>query len=230
MKTLSRLALLLALLLLVPACGGGSTAAPAPQPSTIAYVGLGASDAVGIGAFPLSNGYVYVLAEDMESVADTVSLTNLGINGARIGEIIADELPDAIDADPDVVSLWTGANDLIGGDDPDDFASALDALLGALDTQTDAQVFVADLPDLTQAPLFQLSPDPDVTEDRIAAFNARIAQAAQAHGFRLVRLSAMAPSNDLFFLDGFHPNNAGHAKIAEAFWTEMAPRIQSTGD
>jgi lysophospholipase L1-like esterase len=188
-------------------------------------VGLGASDAVGIGALPLTEGYVYEIERRFEALPADVDLHNLGISGARIEDIVAQERDPAIAADPDVVTLWTGANDLVGGADPEVFAAALDALLAALVSETRATVYVGDLPDLTQAPLFVLFPDPDVTTARVAAFNDRIATVVAARGCVLVRLSAFPVVDDLFFFDGFHPNNAGHEQLAAAYWAEIAPRL-----
>ncbi len=213
----------LSTLLLVGCGGGGSSATSSPR--SIVYVALGASDAVGIGAVPLTKGYVYDLQGDLEALPANTALVNLGINGAEIGQIVAEELPTALAADPDVVTLWTGANDVVGGADPVAFGVALDQCLGALENGTHALVFVGDLPDLTQAPRFVNDPDPDVTPARVQAFNDQIATAVQAHGYVLVHLASAVLTSDLFFVDGFHPNNDGYAQIAAAFWAEMRPRL-----
>jgi lysophospholipase L1-like esterase len=223
---LGGLLLLLGAVALLLGCGGGSSgAAGGPQ---VTYVGLGASDAVGIGAIPFSDGYVYLIAGHLRDLGAEVTLQNLGINGAKIDQIVDEALPAAVAAQPRVVTLWTGANDVIGGRDPTAFGLALDGMLGRLEAETPALVAVGDLPDLTQAPIFRDDPDPDVTVERIAAFNAEIEAAVQAHGAVLVRLSALPLSDSLFFLDGFHPNDAGHQAIAEAYWAELAPRLLGT--
>jgi lysophospholipase L1-like esterase len=215
----SVLAALLAVALV--GCGGGGGGAV----RTIAYVGIGASDAVGIGALPLSEGYVPQLAEAMRGTGVEVTLLNLGINGAHVDDMVASELTAAVDASPDIVTVWTGANDLIGGDDPDAFAAQLDTLLRTLKTSTTAEVFVGDLPDLTQAPRFRNNPDPDVTLARVAAFNQRIADTVAATGCVLVLLSAIPFDDSMFWIDGFHPSNAGHDELTTAFFAEIAPRL-----
>jgi len=222
MRCLSRRTLLLAALALLAAgCGGSGS----PSAGPLVYTALGASDAVGIGAVPLSKGYVPTLADDLRTAGFTATLDNLGINGARVDDILDDELPDALASNPDVVTLWTGANDVIAGDSPEAFGAELEMLLGALADGTHARVYVADLPDLTQAPLFRDGSDPDVTKARVDAFNDRIHAAVATAGFVLVRLSDIQLTDDLVWIDGFHPNNAGHAVIADAFWVEMAPDL-----
>ena len=215
---------LLAAAVLLTGCDGSGPTEPPPQP--LVYTALGASDAVGIGAFPLTEGYVFEIADRIDAVrAEEVELRNLGINGARIEQFLAEELEPAVASDPDIVTVWTGSNDVIRGQTPEAFATALDQLLGDLTTRTDAIVFVGDLACLTRAPLFRISPDPDVTRARIDAFNAVIAAAAARHGAVLVRLSAMPIDDSIFSLDGFHPNNAGHERLADRFWLRIEPHL-----
>ncbi len=217
-----RLLLLLCGALLLAACGGSSSSTTT---RTIAYTALGASDAVGIGALPLTKGYVFLLEERLFGLPADVTFQNEGISGAKIGTIVRDELPAALASDPDVVTIWTGANDLVGGADPDAFAAQLATLLSELTTNTAALIFVGDLPDLTQAPIFKATPDKDVTPARVTAFNDRIAATVAAAGCVLVRLSDVTLTDDMFFVDGFHPNNAGYVLLADAYWSEMAPRL-----
>jgi lysophospholipase L1-like esterase len=139
--------------------------------------------------------------------------------------MVESELPAAIASDPDIVTVWTGSNDLIAGVAVEAFRGHLDRLLGDLSTRTTAQVFVADLVDLQNAPRFRLSPDPDVTPERVTAFNAALAEVAAAHGCVLVLFSDTEMTDDLFAIDGFHPNNAGHALLAERFWQDIEPRL-----
>ena len=218
---------LLAFLLLAGCGGGGSSGGGGGVRGTLVYTAIGASDAVGIGATPLSNGYVPTLAGRLRAVGFATTLNNLGINGARVGDMIDDELPDALASDPDVVTIWTGANDLIGGDSPDAFALELAFLLAQLQDGTNATIYVGDLPDLTQARLFRDGSDPDVTKARVDAYNLRIHQAIEDAGCVLVVLSTIELTDDLTWIDGFHPSNAGHAALADAYWSEIVPRTVS---
>jgi lysophospholipase L1-like esterase len=211
---------LLVLALLAVGCGGGGDKPSVPA-GRIAYTAIGASDAVGVGAVPLSNGYVPRLGALLATRASDVVVTNLGHNGWEVGEMVDGELPDAIASNPDVVTVWTGTNDVIAGADPADFAAELDLLLSGLAQNTTAQVFVADLVDVSLAPSFVQNPDPDVTPARIQAFNDRIHAAVDKWGFVRVDLSAIPFDENLFWIDGFHPNNDGYAAIAAAFWAEM---------
>jgi lysophospholipase L1-like esterase len=207
-------------------CSGSSDSPSSPSPTGgTVYAALGASDAVGVGASPLSAGYVFLISDRIAGVRGGVDLRNLGIPGARVDSFISVMLPQAAAAGPEIVTVWTGSNDLIAGMSPEAFGTQLNTLLSGLRARTGAQVFVGDLIDLTRAPRFRSTPDPDVTRSRIDAFNARIRSAAAVSGAVVVPLSAVPLDDSLFSGDGFHPSNEGHARLAGAFWAKIAPRI-----
>ncbi len=187
--------------------------------SQLTYVAMGASDAVGIGAFPLDDGYVYKIRDGLSQFADTVELTNLGVSGERIKYIEETELPTAIARDPDVVTLWAGPNDVIQGTDAATFETRLGRVFARLRQETSAVVVMANVPDLTRLPMFTILPDSDVTADRVNAYNQAIARQVAAYNILLVDLYAgkYASNWDYVSIDGFHPSNKGHAKIAELY-------------
>jgi hypothetical protein len=49
--------------------------------------------------------------------------------------------------------------------------------------------------------------------------------AAGANGAVLVSLSVLPLDDSLFSGDGFHPSSEGYARLADAFWGEIAPRL-----
>jgi lysophospholipase L1-like esterase len=85
------------------------------------------------------------------------------------------------DIEPDLVTIWSGANDVIRGGDVDNFAAALEEILERLRERTDGVIAVANIPDLTELPRFRDNPDADVTRARIEAFNEAIAEQAADH-------------------------------------------------
>ena len=63
----------------------------------------------------------------------------------------------------DLVTLWTGANDLVNGDDPKQFQQELRGRFGIVKEDISQTIVVANLPDLTMLPPFRTSPSPSVT-------------------------------------------------------------------
>jgi lysophospholipase L1-like esterase len=191
------------------------------------YLALGASDATGVGAVPLTEGYVYLIARELDRQIPGVFLVNMGVPGARI-DLIKEQVRVAkqLRTKADLVTLWTGANDVINGADPTQFQQQLRALLGIVKEDISTTIVVANLPDLTQLPRFRTSPNAAVTPARIEAFNRIIAEETRSAGGSLVDLQASPIRDDLVFdVDGFHPNNTGHRELARQFLQVILPKV-----
>ncbi|MEM7411767.1 MAG: GDSL-type esterase/lipase family protein [Myxococcota bacterium] len=218
-RRLLGLALTLVLLL-----GGGCASR---VPSEIIYAAFGASDSVGIGAVPLKQGYVWQIRDALDRQVEDVRLLNLGIPAAD-ARGIRDVLTLALRSGlrPDLVTLWTGTNDVIAGEDPDTFETHLEAILELLTEETEATIVVGDLPDLTMIPRFREEPNAFVTKARVDAFNAAIQRQVSRYEVLLVPMAASpVASQCVSSVDGFHPNNAGHRKIANLFLKVILPAI-----
>ena len=200
----------------VGACGGG---AMMELPDRITYLAIGASDAAGVGADPLTRGYVFRIAEALDERVVQVFLTPLAIPGATAEQLDgALELFLASEVEPNLVTVWTGPNDLIRGDDAGDFEDEIAEIFERLRDRTDGLIVAGNIPDLTQLPRFQNHPDDDVTRERIEEFNEAIAQQADDHDVLVVDLYGEPVADSLVSdADGFHPNNEGHRRIAEEF-------------
>lgn len=208
---------------LLAGCGDGAK-------GDINYVALGASDAAGVGATPVTNGYVFLTEEGIEQRSgEKVDLDNLGLPGAEIGEIDNLEVQLLKLDIPDLITLTTGANDLIDGDAVDGFESDLNGLFGKLRSiAPDAIIVIGNLPDLTKLERFRDNPDADVTPARIAGYNAAIARQAAVHNAKLVDLFSIPLDDSLTSQgDGFHPSDRGHRVIADAFLRVIDPLIPS---
>jgi lysophospholipase L1-like esterase len=201
--------------------------APPEPPERIVYLALGASDAAGLGADPLTRGYVFRIADELDERVDQAFLANLGLPGANTEQLDQTlELFLTSEIQPDLVTVWTGANDVIQGRDADDFEGDLDDLFERLRDRTDGVVVAANIPDLTQLPRFQDDPDDDVTRERIEEFNQAIAAQAEDHDVLLVDLYGEPVEDDLVSdRDGFHPNNQGHREIADRFLAVILPAL-----
>ena len=234
-------ALVFALLLLsLAACGGQTTASAPDRPVATAtatavppviYVAVGASDAVGVGADnPNTQGYVPLLIARLPKGSQAL---NLGISGNTIHPALTNELPEAIAAHPTLVTTWLAANDFRACVPLDQYTADLDTLLGQLQTQTKAHVFVANLPDMSLLPAMQNGApgsgaclegaSPAQIKAMVLQWNAAIASAAAQHGDVLVDLfnSTLAAHPEYIYRDGFHPSTAGYAVLASLFWAQI---------
>lgn len=212
--------LLLALLVIVPltfACGR-SEADAQPAPSPVNYVALGASDAVGVGTQdPRSEGWVPRLYGQLPAGS---TLTNLGVSGSLLSQALDQQVPVAVAAQPDLVTVWLAVNDLNARVPLDSYAADLDRLLAALQP-TGARVLVGNIPDVSQLPVYR-GQDANRVRSQVDAWNGTIADAVARHGAVLVDLHAtwseLAQHPEYIASDGFHPSSEGYERLAQLFW------------
>ncbi len=215
---------LLGLLGLLAAAACRPIADPIQSARPLTLVVLGASDSVGIGArAPETEGWVPVLYGRLPPGS---SLVNLGVSGALIDQALDQQLPVAVDADPDLVAIWLVANDFNAGVPLERYSASLDALISRLREQTRAAIFVGNLPDLSRTPAFR-DRDPVAVRNRVLGWNDRIRGIVEQHDATLVDLHAAWQSHgqdgSYVASDGFHPSTLGHQRLAETFFEAMRP-------
>jgi lysophospholipase L1-like esterase len=212
------------------ACSSGqSTAAtrstPTPTPPTtptpraaVTYVAVGASDAFGIGTrIPDQDNWPTALAS---ALGPSVHLVNLGIPGATAEVANRDEVPLALVAQPDIITVFVGVNDLDEGIALDTFRTQMVTLLTTLSAETSARIYVGNLPDLSLLPHFAAD-DPAQLRAEVHTWNAVIADAARSDDAVVVDLfdgwGELAKHPDYISADGFHPSSLGAARLADVF-------------
>lgn len=193
--------------------------------SDIKYVAIGASDATGIGASPITRGYAFQIEEQLDQMCGDTELINLGIPGAEADEIQNVAPPVADEVNPELITVWVGNNDLVGGRTVESFESDLRSILQSLRAETSAAIFVGNISDLTLLPTFQEEPDSDVTRERVEMYNAAISRQTSAINATLVNLFAADFQSEFVSDDGFHPNNEGHQAVANEFLARILPQV-----
>jgi acyl-CoA thioesterase I len=192
-------------------------AAPAGATRPLTYVALGASDAVGVGTdHPETEGWVPRFGA---ALGPGTRVVNLGVSGSTLSQALVEQLPPALDAHPDVVTVWLAVNDFNARVPLAEYEANLDRLLVALD-RTGARVLVANVPDLAPTSAAAGVP-PEQLRAEIDRWNAAIAEACAHHQARLVDLHAqwreVADHPEYLSADGFHPSPDGYARLAQVF-------------
>lgn len=210
-------ATLLALLAVAVALAPLAAAAAAP----VTYVVLGDSTATGVGAGP-GGGYPTRLARRLEASGVPVKLLNLAVAGATVADLRRDQLPRALGATPQLVTVGIGLNDLARERSLRDFSRDLQVMADLL-RRTKALVVISNLPDLTLSP--SAKDQPADLGRRVEQYNAAIQTVAERYGFVLAdvwsasRAATRAEGAGGFFAaDGLHPSAAGAERWADALW------------
>lgn len=199
------------------------TATPNPA---LTYVAIGASDAFGVGTVdPNHDNWPSVLSRKLTVSGRQIHLVNLGIPGATAALALRDELPVALDAQPAVVTIWLGVNDLDQGVTLDTYIQGLRSLIRALAQTGQTRVFVGNLPELSLLPYFTARDNPAVLRQQTRQWNAAIASACAIEGATLVDVFAgwgeLASHPEYISQDGLHPSSAGAERLAALFAEAM---------
>ena len=234
---------------------------PTPNPNSILYTAIGASDAIAIGASvpcvpltpcPQGTGYVQLLARRLGTGGNTVTLLNLGIPGTVLspatqslgnsigreifGNMLEREVP-FVQRDATLVTVFAGGNDAnivgdalkagLGGLNPtayvqaqiDNFGRDMRSLMtGVKDRAPAARIVILNLPNLAGLP-YASSYTP--TEKRFlqqiaVGFSGQI-NALTSQGALVIDIMCDGAfyQAGMFSSDGFHPNDAGYARMAD---------------
>ena len=212
------------------ALGGLASTACQPAEAALAprrlrYVALGASDSVGVGAgSPDRESWPAVLHRKLPGGSE---LVNLGVSGSLIQQALDQQLPVAIDSDPDLVTVWLAVNDYGARVPLPRYASDLDLLLKTLREQTRATILVGNVPDLSQLPVAARFDLRDIER-----WNRAISELTSRHGAILVDLraawNAVAQHPEYISSDGFHPSTTGYQRLADLFYAAAAEPLQLT--
>jgi lysophospholipase L1-like esterase len=182
------------------------------------YVAIGASDVVGEGADnPDTEAWPIVIYERLPK--GTV-IHRLGVSGSTAEEAIVEQLPAAETLEPNLVTIWLAINDIRNQVPLEAYRKHLDEIVRRM-TDTGAQVFVGNVPDLRGIPELSESYRPDQLTAFTAEWNAT--EVVLANGAHLVDLQEASEGMEqeemqvLISEDRFHPSTLGHVALAEIF-------------
>jgi lysophospholipase L1-like esterase len=193
----------------------------------IVYVALGDSTGAGVGA--RDGGYVARLFKRILERRPESKLTNVCVSGATTDDVLRSQLERAVAANPDLVTLGIGINDIGHGVTLDQFSRNYEQILSTLREQTRARIVVTNIPDISSAPRIP-GPTRNEYQQLIIQFNRRLEEIAARHGATIFDVYTITtqelPSHPEYFSgDGFHPSDAGYELWAEQMWPTMAQVI-----
>lgn len=209
---------------------GGSFGPHKGRPLT--FVVLGDSTAAGLGAGDPKDAYATDLARRFAADGRRVKLVAFGVSGARIHDVLTDQVPEAVNADPDLVFVGIGANDVTHltslGSIQDDTRAILEKL-----NATGATVVLAGPPDMRARAW--LEPLRTLAGWRGRQVAAAMAAVAHEEDVPIVPLAEKtgpffaAHPDTAYAADDFHPGPAGYRAWADAIYPVLAAALQLSG-
>ena len=178
------------------------------------YVVMGDSTAAGRGA-PYADGIAVQTARHLAR-SRPVTLVNLAVSGAKIGDVVRDQLPTALRLKPDVVLLAVGANDATHFISSRSIGADLTTILNGLEAaRPGVRIVLTGSPDVGTARRFA-QPLRWLAGVETARVNTILEPIGRQHGAvwaPIARVTGPLFARDptLFAVDRFHPNARGYA-------------------
>jgi lysophospholipase L1-like esterase len=134
---------------------------------------------------------------------------NLAIRGKLLGQVVAEQVPRAVELAPDLVSLAAGGNDILCGTDVDELAASFEPAVAKLQA-AGSRVLIFTGFDPRMFPVIRL------LRGRIAAYNMHLRGIADSRGCDLVDLWSMRALKDTraWSPDRLHLTTDGHRHVA----------------
>ena len=183
------------------------------------YAALGDSFTAGTGCLP-GQAWPERLAAGMRSCNPQLELRNLAVEGATSEEVV-EQLPEAIELEPDLVTIVCGANDVLRSTRPDAHAYArrLASVFGRLqDANPVVRIVTATAPERWD--FLPLGPRTRARVERgVTRINRATRGVADAYGVPCLEVAGHPGlcEGENFSADGLHPSALGHARAARGF-------------
>ena len=167
----------------------------------------GLEDPVPGGGF---RGWADMVAAALAAQRPGFRYANLAIRGKLLAEVVAEQLPRAVELAPDLVSLAAGGNDILRGSDVDDLAADFEPAVARLQA-AGCRVLIFTGFDPRMFPVIRL------LRGRIAAYNMHLRGIADDYGCDLVDLWSMRALKDIraWSPDRLHLTTQGHQRVAQ---------------
>lgn len=197
------------------------------QPFT--YVAIGDSTVEGIGASTPTRNYAHTVYSNIKLRFKAAEYYNFGKGGARVKNVLATQLDKTIEANPDLVTISIGANDVVRHTNLKTFRRRLSTLLDKLQQETHAVIVISNVPNFSilKAIPWALKP---VAKFRITRFNKVILEVATTH--EVLHIDTYKQSTvfakqfpEAVFTDNFHPSDFGYALWANTILTTIEDKL-----
>ncbi len=197
---------------------GGQTLGQAND-TPLTYIVLGDSTTISQGG-DYKTGYAVASAEHVAG-SRRVTWHNLGTSGARVADVLREQIPDAVALRPRLVLIAAGANDVTHLTGTKEARRSLESAVARLRAANpDVRIVLTGSPDMGSIPRLP-QPSRWLAGVRTEQFNSMVRSLCASANLTFAPIAektgpAFRRDRSLFAADNFHPNAKGYA-----LWTPV---------
>ena len=185
--------------------------------NTAVYVSMGDSLTAGVGADAAFETYPYMVAQSLaQNKKSTIVTLNLGVPGAVAADVLAAQVPKALEANPSYITLLIGINDIHNLVSLKNFQNNIHTILQQLRRGTEAVITVASVPNIG-VPQLVKPPFSWYYAWQIQKFNAVLKKECEQIMCSYVDITNATKNfnSGMYSQDLFHPSFAGYSAWAK---------------
>lgn len=192
----------------------------------LVYAALGDSLTAGAGTERYEDSFPYQLASKFFDISTRdINLQVFAYPGARTENLINDLLQPAIAAQPNLVTLFIGVNDVHGLISAGHFKKNYEYIIQQLQEKTHAKIFLINIPYIGSDSLIR-EPWRFYLDKETAKFNEIIQDLAKQYQLDYIDLATpthekLRQDGEHYSVDTFHPSAAGYAWWAEIVYDQI---------
>ena len=178
------------------------------------YVAIGDSLTSGAGANKYEESYPYLLASKMSEAGANIVFKNFSTPGYKTQDVINSFLAPTVSANPDIITLLIGVNDIHNHVGRTQFEKNYRIILDTLTKGTRAKIYLINIPYIGSNTAI-VPPLDYYFETETDSYNKIIKKLASEYNLKYIDLNS--PTKDLFKTDGphyasdsFHPSAYGY--------------------
>jgi lysophospholipase L1-like esterase len=186
----------------------------------LTYLAMGDSTAVGTGVYAKEESYPYAIALRLAQQGHYVHVINTAKSGARLNELLLEQLPTLTKTTPDVISVTIGANDATHFTDLKSYEQDLVTLKNTLPQKANA--LLATSPSMSLIPALPY-PYNIAVGNRCEQQNALLLKVFGNSQVKIIDIYNHGPLRtiDKYATDRFHPSSLGYDVWAHLFVQEL---------
>lgn len=180
----------------------------------------------GVGASSEQTSLSYMLYKSLDSKGE-MDLINLAVPGAKVNDVLTDQLPVALQENPQDVVILIGINDVHDRTPLKSFEKDYRGIITELTSKTSAKTTLVNIPYLG-SDLILLPPWNLYMDIKTKQYNEIIAGLAKEKNLKLVNLYDLSKdkftkSSNLYSKDQFHPSEEGYG-----LWVKLINNTQNS--